>query len=197
MPERMCAQDALQSMKNEVLDTLATSQRTLESLGQQLRQSPRRDEAAQLFRQYALALGAHLGTVNKAVFPALQGLPDEATRETQTCLMLGHAKLAHCLAELLTFKVESAAFVETLADLLDATAEVIACERDTLLPLLQRLDRAQLLSMALDAQAYLPAAREPEPDPANVRFVSEWLEEARLLLGSVPTETRPPQSASA
>jgi len=186
-----------QSMKNEVLDTLATSQRTLESLGQQLRQSARRDEATQLFRQYALALGAHLGTMNKAVFPALQALDDADTREAQSCLMLGHAKLAHCLAELLTFKVESAAFVETLSDLLDAAREVIACERETLLPLLRRLDDAHLLSMALDAQAYLPAAQEVDADPSNVRFVSEWLEEARLLLGGLPTLASARPSATA
>jgi hypothetical protein len=183
-------------MKNEVLVTLVASQQTLENLGRQLRQSPRREEATPLFRQYALALGAHLGTMNKAVFPALQSL-GEPVREAQSCLMLGHAKLAHCLAELLTFKPESAAFVETLSDLLDAAAEVIACERTTLLPLLNGLDDAQLLSMALDAEAYLPTARELDAGRSNVRYVSDWLEEARLLLGSGPPSGGSGQSAAA
>jgi len=174
-------------MKNNLVDSLTESHRALGTLGDQLRCTVRPDEAARLFRQFALALGSHLGTMNKAVYPNLQ-TQDPSSRHAQASLMLGHARLAHALAELLTLKPRSSAFTDAVRDLLDATRETLSREVEVLFPMLHMLDDSQALAMALDADPYLAplAEADAEADPANVKYVSDWMEEARLLLGTLP-----------
>lgn len=177
-------------MNNKIIDSLDESHRALCSLGGQLERSTRTDDASRLFRQFALALGSHLGTMNKVVYPSLQN-QDPNLHAAQAELMMGHARLAHSLADLLTLKPQSSAFAEGLGDLLEATRQITAREVDVLFPMLRKLDDSQILAMTLDADAYLAPLAEPEPDPADVKFVSDWLEEARLLLGTLPTVSAP------
>lgn len=177
-------------MNNKIVDSLTESHRALGTLGDQLRRSVRSEDASRLFRQFALALGSHLGLMNKVVYPSLQN-QDPNLRSAQASLMLGHARLAHSLAELLTLKAHSSAFVDGLRDLLEASQDITSHEADVLFPMLQSLDDSHILAMTLDADAYLAPLAEPEPDPAGVKFSSDWLEEARLLLGTLPNVTVP------
>jgi hypothetical protein len=181
---------ALQSMNRKIIHSLEESHRALHKLGGQLELASRTEDAERLFRQFALALGGHLGTMNKVVYPSLQN-QDPSLRAAQGQLMMGHARLAQSLADLLTLKAHSSAFTESLQDLLEATRQTMAREVDVLFPMLRSLDDAQILTMMLDADAYLAPPAEPETDPANVKIVSDWLEEARLLLGTLPTAPAP------
>ncbi|RQP22811.1 hemerythrin domain-containing protein [Piscinibacter terrae] len=177
-------------MSNKIVDSLAESHRALGGLADQLRRTVRPEDASRLFRQFALALGGHLGMMNKVVYPSLQN-QDPDQREAQAALMLGHTRLAQSLADLLTLKPDSSAFADSLRDLLEASCETIAREEEVLFPMLGTLDDSQVLAMTLDADTYLAPLAEPEPDPADVKFSSDWLEEARLLLGTLPTATAP------
>lgn len=167
-------------MKNDVVALLEESHTLLRKLNAQLRGCARQEDARLLFRQYALALGAHLGSMNKVVYPCLKSL---GWHDVQSELLVGHAKLAHMLADLLTLKLEGSVFGECLADLLDATEHVTLRESDNLFPLLGRLDMAQRVAMRLDAEPYV--CRVDDVDPLDLRIAADWIEEARLLLGGL------------
>jgi hypothetical protein len=106
-------------------------------------------------------------------------------------LPLHDAAFTHSFAELLTLQPDTGAFDEALADLLDATAHLIEREQVHLLPWLsQILDDAQRLSLALEAEPYLaPMATD---SLGSRRQVTDWIEEARLLLGGLKPERESP-----
>jgi len=167
-------------MKNDVVALLEERHALLRKLRTQLRGCARQEHARLLFRQYALALGAHIGAMSKVVYPTLTSL---GWRDVQSDLLVGHAKLAHMLADLLRLKLEGSLFGECLADLLDATEHVTLRESDELLPLLGRLDMAQRVAMRLDAEPYLSRVNEVDP-LLGLQITADWIEEARMLLVS-------------
>lgn len=177
-------------MKNDVVTLLRGNHQILRRLMRQFRDCTRPEQARIVFKRFSLALGGQLGCMNKVIYPALKSLRWKGVRSD---LLVGHAKLAHALAEVLTLKPDSGAFVDALGDLLEATAHVLDQEAAGFLPLLERtFDSAQRGALGLDAEPYLGAC--VEADPLDSRY-SDWLEEARLILGGLQAPASPSAEA--
>jgi hypothetical protein len=171
-------------MKHSIDALLDRDHVELLHLRRELGSSDRAASARPLFRQFAAVLGGHLTALRRVVYPAV-GPP------VPFDLTLHDAEFTHSFAELLTLKPDTAAFAEALPDLLDATARLVERERLHLLPwLMQHLDDAQRLSLALEAEPYLaPSAL----DGHGVRQqATDWIEEARLLLGGLAVAPESP-----
>lgn len=176
-------------MKNDVVTLLRGNHQLLHRLMRQLKDCARPEQARILFKQFSLALGGQLGCMNKVVYPALKS---QGWTGVRSDLLVGHAKLAHALAEVLTLKPDSGAFADCLGDLLEATAYVLDQEAADFLPLIERtFDSAQRVALGLDAEPYLDAGID-DVDPLDSRYMSEWLEEARLVLGGLQAPTALP-----
>jgi hypothetical protein len=170
-------------MAQDIVALLEEDARRLRHLAASLRACPRADSAVLLFRQFSSALGGRLGAMRNVVYPALKAL---GWKDVRADVLVSQAKLAHALAALLTKSPGSAAFATGLAVLLAASERTLAREERELLPLLRdELDHAERAMMALDAGRYLVGANGN--DGFDHRFhADEWLEEARLVLGSLP-----------
>jgi hypothetical protein len=179
-------------MKNDVVTLFRDNHQLLRRLMRQLKDCARPEQARVFFKQFSLALGGQLGGMNKVVYPALKSLGWAGVRSD---MLVGHAKLAQGLAEVLTLKPGNGDFADALGDLLDATLVVLDQEAEHLLPLLERqFDGAQRLALGLDVEPYLAAGTEV--DSLDSRYMSDWLEEARLILGGLqaPAEVVAPAS---
>ncbi|CAG0945454.1 hypothetical protein GPROT2_03223 [Gammaproteobacteria bacterium] len=182
-------------MKNDIVAVLRADHALLTQLAQELPRPPLRPgplpaAAQQCFRDFSAALAGHLTAVRKVVYPALKSV---GWRDVSSDLLIGHAQLTHAFAELLTRKPDTGAFADGLGDLLEATHRMVAEEQRRLLPLLsEHLDPAQRLSVGLEAGAYL-VHESAQHLPLRRHGPSEWLEEARLLLGGVHA---PPAAAA-
>jgi len=174
-----------QFMKNDIVTLLRDNHELLHVLSSQLRSCARHEQVRPLFKQFSLALGGQLGAMNRVIYPALKS---QGWREVRSDMLVGHAKLAQALAELLTIKPDSGAFADALSDLLDATEHVLGLEARHLLPLVARnFDGAQCVALGFDAEPYLRAAAEI--DPLDSRLLSDWMDEARLILGGLQTKS--------
>ena len=173
-------------MKIDIVSLLRDNHEKLFQSTRQLRECTRQEAARLLFKQFSLTLGGHLGCMNKVVYPALKS---QRWKGIQSDMLVGHAKLAHALAEALTLKADGGAFSDCLVDLVDATAYVLDQEREHLLPVIEnQFDIAQRLAMGLDAEPYLYTGEEA--DAVDSRYAaSDWLEEARLILGGLQVTT--------
>jgi hypothetical protein len=168
-------------MKNDAVTLLRDNHQLLCRLMRQLRSCASAEQARVFFKQFSLALGGQLGGMNKVIYPALKSLGWAGVRSD---MLVGHAKLAQGLAEVLTLKPDSGHFADALSDLLDATTFVLDQEAEHLLPLLERrFDGAQRLALALDIEPYLAAGSEA--DQLDPLYMTDWLEEARLILGGL------------
>lgn len=182
-------------MKNDIVTVLRADHALLAQLAQELARPPLRPgpspaAAQQCFRDFSAALAGHLTAVRKVVYPALKSV---GWRDVSSDLLIGHARLTHAFAELLTRKPDTRAFADGLCELLEATHRMVAEEQRRLLPLLsEHLDPAQRLSVGLEAGAYL-VHESAQHLPLRRHGPSEWLEEARLLLGGVHA---PPAAAA-
>ena len=167
-------------MKNDITALLAADHALLTELATDLHAAPHPATARLLFRHFAAALGGHLTGVRKVVYPSLKAV---GWKDVPSDLLLGHAQLTHAFAELLTLAHDSGEFADALADLLEGTAQLIEQERTQLLPLLdQHLDASQRLGLHLEAAPYFA---HTQADPHRLRLhATDWLEEARLLLGA-------------
>ena len=159
----------------------------LRQLAQEMRSCARPAAARALFKQFTAALGGHLTAGRKVVRPVLASA---GWSDPRCDLLLGETHFTHTFAELLTLKLDTAAFTEALSDVLEATDQLVKREQDELLPLLrEHLDEAQLLSLALEAERYLV---HPGMEEHSLRLhASDWLEEARLLLGGLQATPTP------
>jgi hypothetical protein len=172
-----------QFMAQDIIALLEEDARWLRHRAASLRACPRADSAALLFRQFSSALGGRLGAMRRVVYPALKAL---SWKDVRTDVLVSQAKLAHALAALLTKAPGSAAFATDLAVLLAASGRALALEERELLPLLRdELDDAERAMLALDAERYLVGADGKDGFDHRVH-ADEWLEEARLVLGSLP-----------
>jgi hypothetical protein len=176
-------------MQNDIAMLLEAEHALLEQLRRQVHRCPRLDAAEPLFRRFATTLGGYLTVVRKVVYPALRSA---GWKDVRSDLLLGHTRLTQAFAELLTLKMATAAFAEGLAGVLEATRHLVEQESAELLPWLRaHLDVAQRLSLGLAAEAYLAHAGPASAHEPRLHL-SDWLEEARLLLGGVNT---PPAAA--
>ena len=133
-----------------------------------------------------MALGGHLTAVKRVVYPALQAV---GWKNVNSTLLLGHAKLTHAFADVLTLKKTSAVFAEALDDLLDATDRLLDRERADLLPILrEQLTAGTRIALAAEATQYLAHPRRAEARDAVRLSARDWIEEARLLLGGMRVE---------
>jgi hypothetical protein len=173
-------------VQQDIVTVLGEDHVRLTQLSRTLRACSRASVAILQFNEYAVLLGGHLTAIRKVVYPALKAI---GWKDVSSTLLVGHAKLAHAFAEVLTLPKSSGQFADALSDLLDATERLLECERHHLFPIL----RAELapdvrLALAVDAAQYLvpPAVRQTHRD---------WIEEARLLMGAMhpaPTFEPPP-----
>ncbi|HJV63460.1 MAG TPA: hemerythrin domain-containing protein [Albitalea sp.] len=172
-------------MKHEIAAVLEADHDLLRRMGLDLRACAPADAPAR-FKQFAAALGGHLNAIEKAVYPGLRSM---GWKDVSSDVLVRHARLSHSFAELLTLRHDAGSFATELAGLLDATERLLDHERRDLLPLLARhLDAAQRLVMGLEAQRYLEHRDSARTEEA--RFpVSEWIEEARLLLGGLQSSS--------
>lgn len=169
-------------MKNDIVAVLRADHALLDLLAHELRACAAPAAAHQTFRHFSAALGGHLTAVKKVIYPALKSV---GWKDVRSDLLVGHARLTRAFAELLTLKTDSAVFADGLSDLLEATARLLELEQHELLPVLERrLDPAQRLTIGLEAGAYVAPDAAPRPHAERLP-ASEWLEEARLLLGGV------------
>lgn len=178
-------------MKHDIVALLHNDHALLAELGGQLRRSPNLAAAEPLFRRFAGALGGHLTAVRKVVYPALKSV---GWKNVPSQLLVGQARLTHAFADLLTLKIATAAFAEALSDVLEATARLLDLEHAHLLPLLrEHVDDGQRMALGIAAEDYLPHPDRPVENEPRLH-VSDWIEEARLLLGGV---NAPPAAAVA
>lgn len=169
-------------MKNDIVAVMRADHAQLARLAHELRACPSLGAAQHCFRDFSAALAGHLTAVRKVVYPALKSV---GWKDVSSDVLIGHARLTHAFAELLTLKPDTGEFADGLADLLEATCRLVGDEQHRLLPLLgEHLDAAQRLTVGLEAEAYL--VHDPEQHlPPRRHGAAEWLEEARLLLGGV------------
>lgn len=170
-------------MKNDIVATLAADHVLLAKLGRELRSCPHLDKAQVLLRQFSRALGGHLSAFRKVVHPALRSA---GWKDVPSDLLVGHAKLTHAFADLLTINPQSASFAEHLGDLLDAMDQLLERERAELLPLLEaNLDESERIGLSMDVDPYLVSSDEDDVALASRWPLSEMMDEARLLLGGL------------
>lgn len=181
-------------MKNDILATLAADHALLAKLGRELRACPHLDKAQVLLRQFSRALGGHLSAIRKVVHPALRA---SGWKDVPSDLLVGHAKLTHAFAELLTIKPRSAGFADHLGDLLDAMDQVLERERRDMFPLLEsNFDVPERLGLSMDVDPYLVSPDEDDVDLASRWPLSEMMEEARLLIGGLTARPATSDNAS-
>src|SRR5258706_3353723 len=97
----------------DIVAVLDEDHARLVELAGRLRSSPRPGLAIPQFNDFAVALGGHLTAVKRVVYPALKAV---GWKEVNSTMLLGHAKLTHAFAELLTLKKASGIFAESLSD---------------------------------------------------------------------------------
>jgi hypothetical protein len=169
-------------MENDICALLAGDHASLAQLVKQLRSAQRPVAAQLLFKHFAAALGGHLTAVRRVIYPALKSV---GWKGISSEMLVGHARLGRSFAELLTLGHDSAEHADALADVLLATEQVMDREHAEMLPVLRdHLDAAQRMALALEVEPYL--ARHHGSDPHGPHLhVTDWLEEARLLLGGL------------
>jgi len=173
-------------MPHDIVDLLGEAHARLAERVRELRACARPLAARVHFDDFAVHLGAHLTVIRRVVYPALKTV---GWRNINSSLLIGHAKLTHAFAELLVLKDADGVFVEALADVLEATERLLEREREALLPLLaEHLVPGERLALAADASRYLPPPPRAERPASGVvpATARDWIEEARLLLSSVP-----------
>src|SRR5688500_9818838 len=176
-------------MNSDIVVLLEAEHALLADLRRQLHRCALAEAAEALFKRFATTLGGHLTAVRKVVYP---GLKSAGWKDVRSDLLLAHARLTHAFAELITLKPATGAFAEALGEVLEGARQLIDLERAELLPWLRgHLDAAQRMSLGLAAEVYLSHARHTEPREPR-QHVSDWLEEARLLLSGV---NAPPAAA--
>jgi hypothetical protein len=166
-------------MKEDITVLLGHDHQLLLRIMRELEAASDEQSSQVRFRHFAAALGGHLSAIRKVIYPALKAL---RWKDVSSDLLVGHAKLTHSFAELLTLPTDSVLFKQQLGALLLATRSLLECETQELLPLLtSHLDAVHRMSLALDARPYL--LHDDADDTAARIPVAEWIEEARLLLG--------------
>jgi hypothetical protein len=173
-------------MQHDIVGLIDEDHARLTELANALRACARPAAAVAQFNDFAVALGAHLSVLKRVIYPALKAV---GWKNVSSSLLVGHAKLTQAFAELLTLKKADGLFADSLADLIDATGQVLERERTELLPMLaELLSPGERLAMAADAAQFLPEAARPPGRPASDpgrQSVRDWIEEARLLLGGM------------
>ena len=173
-------------MPKDIIAVLDEDQARLAELGRRVRCCAQPAAAITQFNDFAVALGGHLTAVKRVVYPALKAV---GWKNVSSTLLVGHAKLTHAFADLLTLKKPSGVFAESLSDLLDATDHLLAREREDLLPILrEELTPGTRIAMAAEAAHYLAQPRHAGRRDLVRQTVRDWIDEARLLLGGMRGE---------
>jgi hypothetical protein len=180
-------------MPKDIVALLEEDSASLQRLISDLRRCPRMDNALALSRKFSSGLGGHLAAIRNVVYPALRSM---RWKDVRMDVLVGHAHLSRTLAGVLTLRPGTTAFTESLAELLNATEHLLEQEQRHLLDqLADGLLEAERHMMASDAERFLTATAACRSDQPPSRMASdEWLEEARLLIGGMATQT---MSASA
>jgi len=175
-------------MERDVVQVLTEDHAVLRWLGERLRTAPTSEARSLMFNEFARALGAHETVIDETVVPALRAC---GWRELHSDVLTSHATLKRSFAELLTLGRNDPAFAAALAALIRQLARHCELEERMLLPLLHRcLDDAQREMMAFDAEAHLTRIlgnERPTEDAALAQPANELLEEAHVVLSSLPT----------
>jgi len=180
-------------MDKDVLQILTEDHAVLDWLAQRLQAvRPGRGRAV-LFNEFARALGAHQTVIDKTVLPALKVC---GWHGVTSDLLTGHMALKRLLAEALTLERDPSRFDEVVGRLVGGATRQCALERDKLFAvLLECLDESQRWSMALEAEQHLtrllgetPTVHEDAEFGADAEAL---LEEAYVVLGSLPSTARP------
>jgi hypothetical protein len=168
-------------METDICGLLAGDHASLAHFARRLRGSHRPAAAQLLFKHFAAALGGHLTAVRRVVYPALKSV---GWKDIGSELLVSHARLSRSFAELLTIGHDNAHHADALAEVLRATEQLMEREHAEMLPVLRdHLDAAQRMALALEAEPYL-ARHVSDPHGPHLH-VSDWLDEARLLLGGL------------
>jgi hypothetical protein len=175
-------------MERDVVQVLTEDHSVLEWLGDRLRTTHTCDARSLMFNEFARALGAHETVIDETVVPALKSC---GWRGLSSDVLTSHSALKRSFAEVLTLGRHDAAFPDVLNALILQLAQHCELERSKLLPVLRDcLDDAQREMMAFDAEAHLMRIlgdARPGEDTALAQPANELIEEAQLVLGSLPT----------
>lgn len=173
-------------MAQDVVEILAQDHAALIQAADRLRRETPTPRRSQIFNQFARMLGAHLAIIDDTVIPELKGL---GWRGVSSAMLTAHVELKRSLAELLTQR-GSPAFQDALSRLATQLQAQIDSEKAHLFPLLRQcLDESHLAFLGLDAHARrseILGDGVEDGDPANLRGVDELLEEAQVVLSSLP-----------
>jgi hypothetical protein len=174
-------------MERDVVQVLTEDHAVLGWLGERLRSAPPSESRILMFNEFARALGAHETVIDETVVPALRSCGPGGLSSD---LLVSHAALKRSFAEVLTLGRNDPAFAGSLAALIRQLERHCELEERKLLPLLHDcLDDAQREMMAFDAEVHLTRIlgdERPREDAALAQPANELLEEAHLVLGSLP-----------
>lgn len=172
-------------MRKDVVQVLLEDHAVLGWLGERLRATS--GATTPMFNEFARALGAHQTVIDQTILPALKAC---GWRGLSSDVLTSHMALKRSFAELLTLRPDSAGFEASLSALMRQVTLHCDIEDRKLLPLLTDcLSESQREMLAFEAEAHLTQilGDRPVQDAALAQPATELLEEAQLVLGSLPS----------
>jgi len=181
-------------MERDVLQILTEDHAVIEWLVERLRAARPGRARLLLFNEFARSLGAHQTVIDKTVMPALKAC---GWHGVSSDVLRGHMALKRLLAEAITVERDPAVFDEVACRLAPRVKAQCEMERHKLIPVLHGcLDDEQRSSMAVDAEQHLRRLLgETSQLHENADFghdAEDLVEEAYVVLGSLPGSTGPP-----
>lgn len=173
-------------MRKDVVQVLLEDHAVLGWLAERLRPVDGTSATTSMFNEYSRALGAHQTVIDQTILPALKGI---GWRGLSSDVLTGHMALKRSFAELLTLRHDRESFDDALARLIRQVDRQCALEDRKLLPLVAEvLNDSQREMLAFEAEGYLTRILGDTPlqDADLVQPANELLEEAALVLGSLP-----------
>jgi hypothetical protein len=174
-------------MERDVVQVLTQDHAVLKWLGERLQTVSSAAPRSLMFNELARALGAHETVIEETILPAMKSF---GWRGLTSDVLTGHAALKRHLAEMLTMDRRSAAFDPAVTQLVEQLKVQCDLEDRKLLPLVQgSLDDTQRTMLAFEAELLLTRMLGEGRSMREVdlaQSVSELLDEAHLVLGSLP-----------
>ena len=140
-----------------------------------------------LFDQFSRALGGHFRAMDHAVIPALRA---HGWKDVPSDILVGHAHLKRCLADVLAARTSPIAFDQRLAEFLPRFAAQRTVEFEALVPAVARLltpEEDRSLAAQVAAEFGLVFDKQPSAEP---RPAGELIDEARVVLPGFSADLR-------
>jgi len=174
-------------MFRDVETALAENRAILRWLVERLVETSLRSRRIQLFRDFGRALGGHIRAIDEVLIPALK---THGWKDVPMEALLRHVKLKRQLAELLAMGRDEARLDAALLSFLAQFEAHQEQERQVLVPLIHKLlGEDEAASLGAQVEAQFGMLFDTAPDNTNAGDVRGLVDEARIVLSTLPTQS--------